>query len=362
MAAASTLMPHRAARRSTPGRSSPPGNGGHGSQQRPLVFREQLVRPVDRRTQRSVAGVRRRASALQEIERAAEPVAHVADAQRADAPGRELEREWEAVEAAHDLRGVGGGGVREREVGARRRAWATNAVTAGASTMSAIGAASSGTGSGPRRTRCSAGRSSGSRDVARTVRLAAEPSTVVTRSRHDSMRCSQLSTTSTVGRDASTALAASRSEPVSFARSPSVAASASSVWRASEIVASSTTCTARPSAATLCRGLERQARLADAARADDRHQLRGVDDAQHVRELAITPDHRCRGSAPAAGGGRGRGRRRLRRDGAGGDVALELRERGRRVEPGLLGEKPPEVVRRSHGIGLPTVGRERADE
>ncbi len=229
------------------GEVDPARERGDGAEQRHLVVGQRPVGPLDRVAQGAVAGVGRRAPRFEQVERPVEAGVEVDQRQRPDPARRQLEGKREAVETPDDVgdeRGVAAGGG---QVGLRRRAWARNASTAG--TPPAPSVPSSGTGSGPRRTRCSLARPSGSREVASRARSGQASTSAPARSRTGASTCSQLSSTTTGAPPARASRAAATTSSPSRGRSPSAVATAGTTWRSSVTAASSTSVTGRPPSA-----------------------------------------------------------------------------------------------------------------
>ena len=73
------------------------------AEHRLLVRRQQAVAPFERRAQRLVAPQQRARAAGQQVEALVEPRTQPFDAKQPHAGGRQLDRQWYAVEAAADV-------------------------------------------------------------------------------------------------------------------------------------------------------------------------------------------------------------------------------------------------------------------
>ena len=82
------------------------GEDAEPAQQHPLVRLEQVVAPLERRLERLLPRRRRAAAGAEEPEAVVEPLGHRRGAERAEPPGGELDRERQAVEAEADARDV----------------------------------------------------------------------------------------------------------------------------------------------------------------------------------------------------------------------------------------------------------------
>ncbi|MDN5931939.1 MAG: hypothetical protein L0I24_12895, partial [Pseudonocardia sp.] len=96
------------------------------------------------------------------------------------------------------------------------------------------------------------------------------------------------------------------------------------------------------------RDLQRDAGLADPARADDGDQAFGPQHPVQGGDLALAPDQPRRRPRRRGRPSRWRGRRA---GSTAGDVAFQLAERGGRVEPGLLAEAIAVLAAGPQGVG-----------
>ena len=269
-------------------------------EQRPLVGLEQLVAPLERRGQRLLPRRRRMAPAAQEAEAVVEARADRRRAQRAEPRGRELERERQPVEAEADAGDVLRVLLVERE--ARRGGGRALDEEGHGFVVAEAGAASSGcsgsgmSSEGTRKTTSPAARS-GSRLVATIVSCGA-----ARRSASDERRHSR-----TTGARSCRARAAAFA--VRGSRSPRRPAPAPAAARTSSAVATASG-TSEPSRdgsklderrprfvrrLGAAGELERESRLADAARPGQREQARPPE--QRLRALSAR-GHARRTSSP----------------------------------------------------------------
>ena len=110
---ASGSMPHTT---SAAARANPPANAQPREQQL-VVLRQQVVGPVDERTQRLLPLEQHPAAAGQQLVAILEPCVDVGDRERAHSCGGELDREWYALQSCNQFGHCGGLVFVERESG-----------------------------------------------------------------------------------------------------------------------------------------------------------------------------------------------------------------------------------------------------
>ena len=134
--------------------------GEHGKAREALLLLvvEQVVAPVDCRAQRLLTGGRVAGTGAQRTEDDVQALGDLAGRQHAAAGGRQLDRQWEAVDAPADLRHDGGLASARSKPGSWARARSQKSATAStpAQRLRVVGVARSGSASGETGYRCSA--------------------------------------------------------------------------------------------------------------------------------------------------------------------------------------------------------------